>query len=131
MNVREAETQRLVLQLEIAEAEDRRRRLSGKTRAGSATTDEKLALQVHMGELQLSLQVLGDDHIARSISHAMDRDANILAHYQALDTMESEDRRMAMSLAEGGHRTLSSVSRSSKKTKERVCVAPVVGKAYR
>jgi hypothetical protein len=128
MNGREEETRELVLQLEIAEAEARREKVSGKSRMGSIATDEQLALQLHLGELQRSRQMLGDDRFAHSVAHAMGSDADIIAHHQELDRMEAADRTMAMNLSNGlatdnkGYRTLSSVSRSSKKTKGRMYV---------
>jgi hypothetical protein len=125
MNGREKETRELVLQLEIAEAEARREKVNGKSRVGSIVTDEQLALRLHIEELQRSRQMLGDDRFAHSVAHAMDRDADIIAHHQELDRMETADRTMAMNLSNSpatdkGYRTLSSVSRSSKKTKERM-----------
>lgn len=129
MNDREEETRELVLQLEITEAEARREKVSGRSRVGSiaTSTDEQLALQLHLEELQRSRQILGDDRFAHSVANAMDNDANIIAHHQEIDRMETADRTMAMNLSDSpatnnGYKTLSSVSRSSKKTKERMYV---------
>jgi hypothetical protein len=128
MNGREEETRELVLQLEIAEAEARRKKVTGRSYVRSTATDEQLALQLHLEELQRSRQVLGDDRFAHSVTDAIDSDANIIARYQEVDKMERADRAMAMNLSNSqatdkGYRTLSSVSRSSKKTKERMYVA--------
>lgn len=102
MDGREEETRELVLQLEIAEAEDRKEKVSGKSRVGSITTDEQLALQLHLEELQRSRQILGDDRIAQSITHAIGTDANILAQYLEIDKMETADRTMAVRLSGSG-----------------------------
>jgi len=102
MNDGEEEMRELVLQLEIAEAEDRKEKVSGKSRVGSIVTDEQLALQLHLEELQRSRQILGDDHLAQSIAHAIGTDADILALYQKIDKMEISDRTMAVNLSRPG-----------------------------
>jgi len=128
MNAREEETRELVLQLEIAEAEVRAGEIHEESRGNSIITDEQVALKMHLSELQESLQILGDGHIAHSIVHAMNRDANILAHYQEIEKVETEDRRMAIELSNrspgnnttvgGGSRPLITVIRPPKKTKQ-------------
>jgi hypothetical protein len=102
MNGREEETRELVLQLEIAEAEARREKVNGKSRVGSIVTDEQLALRLHLEELQRSRQILGDDRLAQSITHAIGTDADILARYLEIDKMETADRTMAIGLSGPG-----------------------------
>jgi hypothetical protein len=103
------ETRELLLRLEIAEAEDRKAKVSGKARVGSIITDEQFALQLHLEELQRSHQLLRDDHIAQSIAHAMGTDADLLKLYEDMDKMEIADRALAMRLSGLGAANVPSV----------------------